>query len=319
MHNGLWAAVAAMITSIAAGKFLIPLLLRLKLRQQIRDDGPQQHLQKIGTPTMGGIIILLGITLAAAWFGWASSALHLALFVSVAYGLLGFADDFIKIVLKRPLGLRARTKLAGQILIAAFLLYILLVYLQTGTAVYIPFTGVTVDLHWLYLPFAFVLILGIVNGVNITDGLDGLATGTTIFAMLAYAVAAYHTGQSDIGLFCLVVAGACTGFLFYNIHPARVFMGDTGSLALGGALAAVSLLTKMELLLPVIGGVFVIETLSVTLQVISFRLTGRRIFRMAPLHHHFELLGWSEWRVVASFWTLAFLFGLVGLAGVLLV
>lgn len=318
MHNGLWAAGTAAATSVAAGRLLIPLLQRLKLRQQIRDDGPQQHLRKIGTPTMGGIIILLGITAAAAWFGRTSTSLNLALFVTIAYGMIGFADDFIKIVLKRPLGLRARTKLAWQILIAAFFLYILLVHLQTGTTVYVPFAKVLIDLRWLYLPFAFVLILGIVNGVNITDGLDGLATGTTILAALAYAAAAYTTGQPEIGLFCLILAGGCTGFLFYNIHPAQVFMGDTGSLALGGALAAVSLLTKMELLLPIIGGVFVIETLSVALQVISFRLTGRRIFRMAPLHHHFELQGWPEWRVVVSFWTLAFLFGLVGLAGLLM-
>ncbi|MGI5838429.1 MAG: phospho-N-acetylmuramoyl-pentapeptide-transferase [bacterium] len=317
MNDGLWAAALAMVVSVAAGQLLLPLLRRLKLSQQIRDDGPRQHLQKIGTPTMGGIIIILGITVAAAWFGGNNPALHLALFITVAYGLIGFADDFLKIVLKRPLGLRARTKLAWQILIAALSLYILLVYLQAGTAVLIPFAGVTVDLGKLYLPFAFILILGIVNGVNLTDGLDGLAAGTILLAMLAYAVVGYTTGRPDIGIFCLTVAGGCAGFLFYNLHPAQVIMGDTGSLALGGALAAVSLLTKMELLLPIIGGVFVIETLSVTLQVIYFRRTGRRIFRMAPLHHHFELLGWSEWRVVVSFWTLGFLFGLVGLVGLL--
>ncbi len=313
MNDGLWAAAAAGAVCLLAGAGLIPWLQRLKLRQQIRSDGPQKHLQKTGTPTMGGLMILAA--LAAVGFVFARHSLYfrLALFVTLGYGALGFADDYLKVALRRPLGLRARTKLAGQIMLALGLLYVMLVWLGLGTTVLIPFTGQTVELGWLYIPFALVLILGAANGVNITDGLDGLAAGTMVLAMLAYALIAYEMGRLEIGLFCFAVAGSCAGFIFYNAHPAKVFMGDTGSLALGGALASAALLTKTELLLPIVGGVFVIETLSVMLQVVSFRLTGRRIFKMAPLHHHYELLGWSEWRVVTSFWTLAALFAAVGL------
>jgi phospho-N-acetylmuramoyl-pentapeptide-transferase len=230
----------------------------------------------------------------------------------LAGGFLGLLDDYRKTTRHRSLGLKARHKLAGQF-VFSLLFYFVLVQQGHSTIVQIPFSEMAVDFGYLYPLLIFIMITGTANGVNLTDGIDGLAGGTAILAMLAFLILASQRGQSDLVYFCAVIIGAVFGFLIYNLHPARVFMGDVGSLSLGTALAVVAILTKAEFLLVIIGGVFVLETLSVILQVISFRLTGRRVFLMSPLHHHFEIKGWSEWHVVTGFWALAFCFALLGI------
>jgi phospho-N-acetylmuramoyl-pentapeptide-transferase len=230
----------------------------------------------------------------------------------LGYGLIGFLDDYIKIALKRNLGLTSKQKLLGQFVIAAVFYYFLM---QSGasTEIFIPGINMGIDLHWLYFPFILFLLIGSSNAVNLTDGLDGLVAGTAAIAFGAYTLVALSLSKFDIAIFTAAVMGAVLGFLVYNAHPARVFMGDTGSLALGGALAAAAILTKTELLLVLIGGVFVIETLSVIIQVISFKSRGKRVFRMSPIHHHFELVGWTEWQVVTRFWLAGFIFAVLGI------
>ena len=224
----------------------------------------------------------------------------------------GFADDFIKIALKRNLGLTSRQKLVGQIFIAA-IFYIVLNINDYSTVIQIPFSSYSFDLGWFYAIFIVFWLVGFSNATNLTDGLDGLLSGTAAVAFGAFAILAWSQSQYDIAVFSVAVVGAVLGFLVFNAHPAKVFMGDTGSLALGGALAAIAILTKMEIILLLIGAVFVIETLSVILQVISFKTTGKRIFKMSPIHHHFELTGWSEWRVVVTFWTVGILCAVLGI------
>jgi phospho-N-acetylmuramoyl-pentapeptide-transferase len=289
--------------AVILGPLCIPLLRRLKIGQSIRTEGPQAHQRKSGTPTMGGILILIALTITSIQFGTGSWNTWLLLLVTLGYGLIGFIDDFIKVVLKRNLGLRAKQKMLGQILIAIALYLALYMRGDLNTHIAIPFSSVDLNISWLYLPFLVFWVIGFSNAVNLTDGLDGLAGGTSAIAFGTYALIAFHLSHYDIALFCAAMVGAVIGFLIFNIHPAKVFMGDTGSLALGGALAAVAVLTKTEILLILIGGIFVIETLSVMIQVFSFQTFGRRVFKMSPLHHHFELVGWSEWRVVLSFWT----------------
>lgn len=294
----------------------IPFLKRLKFGQSIREEGPKSHMKKSGTPTMGGIMILISlvVTTAAVVFESLSFTpeLLLLLFVTISYGILGFIDDFIKVVMKRNLGLTSLQKLVGQLIIAV-LFYIGLLYLQFPTDVAIPGTNLSIDIGWLYLPLIIFMLVGSSNAVNLTDGLDGLLAGTGAIAFGAFAILAWNAEMVDIAIFCAAVVGSVLGFLVFNAHPAKVFMGDTGSLALGGALAAVAILTKLEILLVIIGGVFVIETLSVILQVISFKTRGKRIFKMSPLHHHYELSGWSEWRVVVTFWLVGMVFAVIGI------
>lgn len=302
MQDLLLAAGTAFIIALIAGPVFIPVLRRLKFGQSIRQEGPERHYAKAGTPTMGGVIILLGLIISSVLFAGSSTEVWLALFITIGHGLIGFLDDFIKVVLKRSLGLKARQKLAGQIIMAVALAYIGSVYFGRGTDLWIPLVGVNVDFGPLYYVLIFFVLVGTTNAVNLTDGLDGLAAGTTVVAALAYAAIAASFGKPDLAVFSVALAGACLGFLKYNSHPAKIFMGDTGSLALGGALASVAVLTKTELLLVIVGGVFVVEALSVIIQVISFKSTGKRVFRMSPIHHHFELGGWSETRVVTVFW-----------------
>lgn len=301
--------LVSLVVSAGTCPFFIRLIRRLQFGQQIREDGPRRHFAKAGTPTMGGVVFLLTAVAVLLWRVPASPALLLTLLVTLANAAIGWLDDYAKVARSRSLGLKARSKLLGQGLIAVFFC-IILMQLGHSTAVRIPFTAVTLELGLLYPVLVFLIILGSTNGVNLTDGIDGLATGTAIVALLTLLLVALAQGQSDLALFCGALVGGCFGFLIYNLHPARIFMGDVGSLGLGGALAAVAILTKTELHLVILGGVFVVEALSVILQVISFRLSGRRIFLMAPLHHHFELRGWSEWRVVTGFWSAAFLLGL---------
>ncbi len=314
MQELLYAAAMAFAIAILAGPLVIPMLKRLKFGQSIREEGPERHYAKAGTPTMGGVLLLVALTIPCLIFAGNNPEVLLALFVTLGHGLIGFLDDFIKVVLKRSLGLKARQKLLGQIIMALALSYIASIYFGRGTDIWIPVWGVTIDFGALYYLLIFVVLVGTTNAVNLTDGLDGLAAGTTTVAALAYAVVALSFGKPDLAVFCVALAGACLGFLRYNAHPAKVFMGDTGSLALGGALAAVAVMTKTEFLLVIVGGVFVIEALSVIIQVISFKSTGKRVFKMSPIHHHFELSGWSETKVVTVFWLAGAVFAAVALS-----
>jgi phospho-N-acetylmuramoyl-pentapeptide-transferase len=302
MHELLYAAGVSLAVSLVLGPVIIPVLKRLKFGQSIRQEGPESHYAKAGTPTMGGVIILAALLVAALLFAGTEREVWLALFVTLGHGLIGFADDFIKIALKRNLGLTAKQKLLGQIIMAVALAYIATNYMGRGTDLWIPLLNANIDFGLLYYVLIFLVLVGTTNAVNLTDGLDGLAAGTTTVAALAYAVISLSFGKASLAIFCVALAGAALGFLKFNAHPAKVFMGDTGSLAMGGALAAVAVMTKTELLLIIVGGVFVVEALSVIIQVISFKTTGKRVFRMSPIHHHFELAGWSENKVVAVFW-----------------
>ena len=295
------AAVAAAVV-LLLGPVVIPELNKLHCGQNIRGEGPQSHQKKSGTPTMGGLMILAGITLGTLAGAGTTPAALLALFVVLGHGAIGFLDDYIKVVKKRNLGLRAREKLAGQLIMAAAVTFIGNRWMGISTELWLPFTTATVDLGVFYYILVFFVLVGTTNAVNLTDGLDGLATGTVAVAAVTYAIVCVSLGKAALAAFCAATAAAAVAFLRFNAHPARVFMGDTGSLALGGALAAAAILTKTELLLIVIGGVFVVEALSVIIQVISFQTTGRRVFRMSPLHHHFELGGWAETKVVRVFW-----------------
>ncbi|VBB06222.1 phospho-n-acetylmuramoyl-pentapeptide-transferasesignature 1 [Lucifera butyrica] len=313
MLNLLYAAGTAFAVALLAGPLLIPVLKRLKFGQSIRQEGPERHYAKAGTPTMGGVIILTALAIPSILFAGKSPQVWLALFVTLGHGLIGFLDDFIKVVLKRSLGLKARQKLLGQIIMALALAYIATTYFSRGTDLWIPFWGIQIDLGIGYYILIFLVLVGTTNAVNLTDGLDGLAAGTTTLAAAAYTLIAVSFAKPELAVFCAALAGACLGFLRYNAYPAKIFMGDTGSLALGGALAAVAVMTKTELLLIIVGGVFVLEALSVIIQVISFKLTGQRVFRMSPIHHHFELSGWSETKVVKAFWLAGTVFAALAL------
>ena len=304
----------SVVTSLAivlfSGVCFLPLLHRLKYGQSIREEGPASHQQKSGTPTMGGVMIVLAVTAATLLFAPLTVTTLLALFIFLGHFLLGFADDYIKVVKKRNLGLRAYQKLLGQLFISLVTILIGRALLGHDTSVWVPVLGEMWDIGALYYVLVVFVLVGTSNAVNLTDGLDGLASGTVAVAALFYAALLYHA-DSGLMVFSAAIIGACAGFLWYNHHPARVFMGDTGSLALGGALAGIAILSHTEALLPIVGFVFVCEALSVILQVVSFQTRGKRIFRMSPIHHHFELGGWSETRVVYTFWA-------VGVAGALL-
>lgn len=290
----------------------IPFLRYLKCGQVVRDDGPQTHHKKSGTPTMGGLVIFLSILITSLLFYKKYPQVGAPLVCASAFGLIGFIDDFIKVVLKRSLGLRAREKLVLQFLISITFLYIVKKYL--GTDVYIPILNRYVDLNWAYIPIMSILMVFTVNAVNLTDGLDGLASGVTLIVGLFLAIVSIFSKKQDMAIFSGAIVGSCMGFLKYNAHPAMVFMGDTGSLMLGGAIFAIAVMLKQPVLVMIIGGLYIIEAISVMLQVIYYKLTKRRIFKMAPLHHHFELLGWDEAKVVVVFWIFTIIFCLVALA-----
>ncbi|WP_332690613.1 phospho-N-acetylmuramoyl-pentapeptide-transferase [Halalkalibacter lacteus] len=304
------------LIAVLLSPLFIPFLRRLKFGQSIREEGPKSHQKKSGTPTMGGIVIVLTVLATTLFISTRflafSQEILLLLLVTVGFGLVGFLDDFIKVVLKRNLGLTSKQKLVGQLLISV-LFYIGLIQMDFSTEITIPATSYSIDLGWLYLPLIIIMLVGASNAVNLTDGLDGLLAGTGAIAFGAFAVLAWHAGFIDVSIFSAAIVGSVLGFLVFNAHPAKVFMGDTGSLALGGAIAAIAIMTKMEILLVLIGGVFVIETLSVIIQVISFKTRGKRVFKMSPLHHHYELSGWSEWRVVVTFWFVGMIFACLGI------
>lgn len=304
----------ALISTLVLGKIGIPLLQRLKAQQSIREEGPQAHLVKAGTPTMGGLFMMLALVLTICIVPPYSVTLWMLLFLTLGHGLLGFSDDFIKAVKRRNLGLTAKQKLAGQVVLALLFCYISTTYAALPTTLWIPLVDITVDLGFSYYILALLIIIGTTNAVNLTDGLDGLATGISAIAGAAYAVVGLLVGSLSVTFFGIIVSGVCLGFLYFNANPAKVFMGDTGSLALGGAFAGMAIATKTEILLVIIGFVFVVEALSVILQVASFKTRGVRIFRMSPIHHHFELGGWSERKVVYVFWAVSLVTSLLGIA-----
>lgn len=308
----LMAGVFSLALTLTLTPPLISYLRHLKYGQTIRSQGPARHQLKSGTPTMGGVVLVLAVTAATLLFARGASETILALGLTLGYGLIGLEDDWRKAVRKRSLGLRAREKLAAQVILAALLGAWVYYHPALGGEIRVPFLG-TFSPGWWYIPFVVLVVVGTANAVNLTDGLDGLAAGTADIAFLAFTIIAL--GQSPgLAVFTAAFVGACLGFLWFNSYPAQVFMGDTGSLALGAGLAAAAVLTKTEIWLVIIGGVFVVETISVILQVIYFRLTGGRIFRMSPLHHHFELSGWPEPVVVKRFWLAGTVLGVLGLA-----
>lgn len=295
--------IAFVITAIL-GPVVIPVLHRIKAGQSIREEGPEAHRVKAGTPTMGGIMIIAAVIITCAAVGHGLNAdMGILLISFVLCGLIGFCDDFIKVVKKRNLGLTALQKLVFQIIIAVIIAVYQAKVSVYGTNVYIPLWRHYIDFGWLYIPFVAFVLVAMVNAVNLTDGLDGLAAGCTAVTALFCALVGSAAGCTSPTVFLAAVSGACLGFLLFNHYPAKVFMGDTGSLALGGALAAAAVMMNIEMILPLAGGIFVAEVLSVIIQVVSFKTRGKRVFKMAPLHHHFELGGWKETKVVAVFWT----------------
>lgn len=313
MDKILLAAIFAAGLVLCTGPLLIPELHKLKFGQSIREEGPKSHQAKSGTPTMGGIMIILAIVVATVAAAPLTPAVLLALFITLGHFVLGFLDDYIKVVKKRNLGLKAKQKMLGQILIAIVTMIVGTRVLGIDTTIWIPIADVNVDIGIGYYFLVLFVLVGTSNAVNLTDGLDGLASGTVAIASGAYALVCYMTGHFDLAIFSVAMMMACLAFLHFNAHPAKVFMGDTGSLALGGAVAAVGILTHTEILLAVIGFVFVCEALSVIIQVISFKTTGKRVFRMSPIHHHFELGGWKETKVVFVFWMVGLVASIVGL------
>jgi phospho-N-acetylmuramoyl-pentapeptide-transferase len=329
------ASLTALFLVLVLGPWMIERLRRLQIGQYIRDEGPKAHQAKAGTPTMGGVLIVAGILVPTLlWADLTNRSVWILVFATLAFGAIGFADDVAKVEKKRSLGLTARRKIWAQIAVALVIgvaLYVLSLVdpNQYSTRVVFPFfKTLTPDLSAFYILFAMMVLIGSTNAVNLTDGLDGLAIGTTLIAAAAVTVLSYvsshrvfsnyldllfQPGAGEVTVFCGAMVGASMGFLWWNCYPARVFMGDTGSLALGGALGTVAILIKQELLLFSVMGLFVIEALSVILQVASFKLTGKRIFRMSPLHHHFELIGWKEPQIVIRFWIVAFVFALFSL------
>lgn len=321
-------AVAAVIAAV-----IMPLWIRVMriehFGQQVRADGPEQHLIKQGTPTMGGVVILVALAITCLVMGRLTAELALVLIATLATGVLGLIDDLTSVTHGRSLGLTPHAKMIGLTLICV--LFCLLSINWCGVEPVVRFPGglsvdlgvltTTVDIAgepfhipWLYMIFTWLLIVGLSNAVNLTDGLDGLAGGTSMIAMLVMAAVCFICNDSNLTIFCAACAGACLGFLWFNCYPASIFMGDTGSLALGAALACVAVMTNTEIVSLIVGGLFIIETLSVMIQVVSFKLTGRRVFLMAPIHHHFEKKGWAETKVVIRFWIIAAAFGALGLA-----
>lgn len=280
--------------------FFIQFVKKMQFGQSIRAEGPQSHMHKAGTPTLGGVIFLVPLFILSLFYLDFSYQTVFLLVLTFGYATIGFLDDFIKVMLKRNLGLTAKEKMIFQIIIGG-ISYLILIFNQHDTSISIPFTEYSFDLGWFYFLFFIFLVVGTTNATNLTDGLDGLLTSTSIIAFSCFAYISYVNHEHHTFVFSLLLVGSLIGFLLFNKNPAKVFMGDTGSLAIGGALVGVAILTKSEILLALIGGIFVLETLSVIIQVLVFKLTKKRVFKMSPIHHHFELSGWSEKKVVSVF------------------
>jgi phospho-N-acetylmuramoyl-pentapeptide-transferase len=330
-----WAALTALIISFIFGPWLIERMRSIKLGQYIREEGPKSHQMKAGTPTMGGILINIAIVIPTIlWADIFNPYIWIVLFVTFAYGAIGFVDDYRKLAKKQNEGLTAKEKFSMQIGVALAaglaIAYLPSIHNNYSTVLTFPFfKALHLNLGFLYIPFIIVVLVGASNGVNLTDGLDGLAIGSTLVVAVTYTILTYAAGNfrvadylriawvpqaGELAVFCGAMVGASLGFLWFNAHPAEIFMGDVGSLALGGAIGCLAVMIKQEILLGLVGGLFVLEGMSVVLQVASFKLTGRRIFKMAPLHHHFELSGWRETKVVVRFWIIAIIFAMVALS-----
>lgn len=299
----IYSVLVAFLISLLQGPILIPVLHKLKFGQNIREEGPKSHRKKAGTPTMGGIIFI--ITTAITMFIMKNNVLSnkntiFAFICLLVFGIIGFLDDFLKIIHKRNEGLTARQKSSLQLIASCIIAYYS--YLSIGTDVYIPFFKTTLQLNPIvYMIFIVFFLVAITNAVNLTDGLDGLATSVTLLVITFFTIISFGWHYYELAIFCGIVAGALLGFLKYNTFPAQIFMGDTGSLALGGAIAGIAIILKFPIVVIIVGGIYVLEAASVVIQVTSFKLTGKRVFKMAPIHHHFEQLGWHETKVVAIF------------------
>lgn len=331
--RAIFAALTALVVCLFMGPRLIRWLTRENIGQSIRDDGPQTHLVKAGTPTMGGAMIIVAVALSTLmWSDLSVRQVWLVLFVSIGFGLIGWVDDYRKVVLSNSVGLTARKKLIWQTLVAGIAVIVMYLLVQDPAEVelIVPFfKDFVIYLGWAIIPFAFLVIVGSSNAVNLTDGLDGLAILPSVMVAAGLGLIAYLAGHAifagylgipnikgagELTVFCSALVGAGLGFLWFNTYPAQVFMGDVGALSIGASLGMVAILVRQELVLFIMGGIFVLEAVSVIMQVASFRLTGRRIFRMAPIHHHFELKGWPEPRIIVRFWIITVILVLVGLS-----
>jgi phospho-N-acetylmuramoyl-pentapeptide-transferase len=312
------AFAATFLLSLIAGPIIIPLLKRLKFGQTVRDDGPATHLKKMGIPTIGGLIFIIPMILAALFFAPMYPQITPLLLVTIGFAVIGLMDDLIKVIKKNKDGLSAGQKTVGQVLVSAVFACYVALSPSLGTGMILPFLGIdaVVELPvWLFIPFIVLIMYFFVNSVNLTDGVDGLAAGVTLIVMVFFTIVAMVRGEWDfVKLFCSITAGGCLGFLVFNIHPAKVIMGDTGSLALGGVVSSAAVVMKMPWILLVVGAIYAVESLSVIIQVGSFKLRGTRVFKMAPIHHHFELSGWKETKVVTVFWLITIVLCFIGFA-----
>jgi len=327
-----YAALTALLISFLVGPWLIQKLRQWKVGEEIRKDGPSTHMKKSGTPTMGGILIILSIIVSVLlWQDLDNPYTWILLLSVLGFGLIGFTDDYLKTFRRNATGLRAGIKFTSQIAFSLVIALLLFFFRNDHTTLlYVPFLkNPVLDLSYMYIPFAVLLLVASSNAVNLTDGLDGLATGLVLMVGISFAILSYLTSRADyagylqipfieqgweVPVFSLALVGAAVGFLWFNCHPAEIMMGDTGSLSLGGVIGVIALIIKKEILLIIVGGVFVVEVISVIIQVLYFKKTGKRVFKMAPLHHHFELLGWSESKVVIRFWILGGLFAILSLS-----
>ena len=323
MESQIKVVIMSFIVSVVASLIIIPILRKLKVGQIERDDGPQSHLKKQGTPTMGGVIIIITMIIASIVLYRVKDIINfqnfkemLALiFVTLGFGIVGFVDDFKKLVLKNTKGLKPMYKMIGLLIIAVLYTMYIVKFVPNGTETYIPIIKQFINIPiWLYIPFAIFVLLGTTNAINLTDGIDGLATSVTTIIITALTVIGVIFGKFEITFLGCILIGACLGFLIFNLHPAKVFMGDTGSLLLGGAIAGMALYLKMPLILIVLAIIPIIETVSVMLQVVYFKKTGKRIFKMAPIHHHFELCGWNENKVVSIFSIITLILSIIAIA-----
>jgi phospho-N-acetylmuramoyl-pentapeptide-transferase len=308
-----FAFVITFILALIAGPILIPILTKLKFGQTVRDDGPKTHLKKTGIPTIGGLIFLIPVLVVSFMFMQKYPEIKSLALVTVAFGLIGFLDDFIKVAKKSKDGLNAKQKTFFQLIAASGFAFYVNYFTDAGKGLVIPYFDLIVP-AWFFILFTIILMYSTANAVNLTDGLDGLAAGVTLVVMVFFTIVAMTRSEWDyIKVFSSMLAGGLLGFLAFNIHPAKVFMGDTGSLALGGAVGAIAIMMKAPMIILIVGIIYVIEALSVIIQVTSFKLRGKRVFKMAPIHHHFELKGWRETKVVSVFLAITFVCCLIGL------
>ncbi|MGE5653327.1 MAG: phospho-N-acetylmuramoyl-pentapeptide-transferase [Bacillota bacterium] len=315
MREVYWAAGVAFLIGVIVGPVLLPILRRLKAGQSVREYMHKEQLKKTGTPIMGGLLIWVALLSTVVALGALDQYTLIALVITLGNALIGFLDDYMKVVLKRPLGLKARYKLLGQVAFAA-IIYFLVAIGRLSTSIVVPYFNWKWPLGPFYVPFVVLELIGMSNAANLTDGMDGLCGGVTLIISLFYTLVALVTEQYNLAIFAAALSGGIAAFLVFNLHPAKMFMGDTGSLGLGAAVAALAVFTKTELLLVIVGGIYVIEVLSDIIQVTYYQMTGgKRVFRMAPIHYHFQLGGWSEWKVVGSFWFTGLILAALALIG----